>query len=116
MVRDQYQGGSTVMSAISGVEIAMWDLIGKICGQPVWRLIGGRARDSVGAYANGWYAGCRSPAEFASRAARVVARGYTAIKFDPFATALGRWSRHSAKDGREPSLPRQSPMSCRGRE
>jgi galactonate dehydratase len=93
MTRDQYQGGSTVMSAISGVEIAMWDLIGKACGQPIWRLIGGRARDRVGAYANGWYGGCRSPAEFASRAKKVAARGYSAIKFDPFTTAWKRLAR-----------------------
>ena len=44
MVRDQYQGGATVMTAISGVELALWDLIGKACGEPVYRLIGGRAR------------------------------------------------------------------------
>src|SRR4051794_25902135 len=36
MIRDQYQGGSTIMTAISGVEIALWDLIGKACGQPVY--------------------------------------------------------------------------------
>src|SRR4051812_40741886 len=44
MIRDQYQGGSTVMTAISSVEIAMWDLIGKVCGQPVYKLIGGRCQ------------------------------------------------------------------------
>ena len=59
MIRDQYQGGSTVMTAISGVEIALWDIIGKACGQPVYRLIGGRGRDRLPAYANGWYGGCR---------------------------------------------------------
>jgi len=72
MVRDQYQGGATVMTAISGAEIAMWDLIGKACGQPVYRLIGGRAHEIVHAYANGWYGGCRMPAEFAARAAAVA--------------------------------------------
>lgn len=87
MTRDQYQGGSTVMTAISSVEIAMWDIIGKACGQPVYRLLGGRARKAVPLYANGWYGGCRSPAEFAARAASVVARGYSALKFDPFTTA-----------------------------
>jgi galactonate dehydratase len=87
MVRDQYQGGATVMTAISGAEIAMWDLIGKACGQPVYRLIGGRAHETVYAYANGWYGGCRMPAEFAARAEAVVARGYDALKFDPFTTA-----------------------------
>src|SRR6266850_2099667 len=67
LIRDQYQGGATVMTAISGVEIAMWDLIGKACGQPIWRLLGGQTRDTVHAYANGWYGGCRTPAEFAKR-------------------------------------------------
>ena len=38
MIRDQYQGGATVMTAISGVEIALWDLIGKACGQPVYNV------------------------------------------------------------------------------
>jgi galactonate dehydratase len=93
MVRDQYQGGATVMTAISGVELALWDLIGKACGQPVYRLIGGRARAKVEAYANGWYGGCRAPAEFAQRAAAVAARGYRALKFDPFATAWKTLSR-----------------------
>ena len=87
MVRDQYQGGATVMTAISGAELALWDLIGKACGQPVYRLVGGRARTKVETYANGWYGGCRTPAEFAARAKAVAARGYRALKFDPFATA-----------------------------
>lgn len=87
MVRDQYQGGSTVMTAISGVEIALWDIIGKACGQPVYRLLGGRCRERIPAYANGWYGGARSPAEYAERAREVVGRGYRAMKFDPFGTA-----------------------------
>ena len=53
MIRDQYQGGSTIMTAISGVEIAMWDLIGRACGQPVYRLLGGDCHGTIPAYANG---------------------------------------------------------------
>jgi galactonate dehydratase len=87
MIRDQYQGGSTVMTAISGVEIALWDLIGKACGQPVYRLLGGRCHDRIPAYANGWYGGARAPAEFAQRACAALERGYRALKFDPFGTA-----------------------------
>ena len=87
MIRDQYQGGATVMTAISAVEIAMWDLIGKATGQPVWRLIGGRARRTLRAYANGWYGGCTEPEDFARHAREVAARGYAALKFDPFVTA-----------------------------
>jgi galactonate dehydratase len=87
LVRDQYQGGATVMTAISGVEIALWDIIGKACGQPVYRLLGGRCQRRIPAYANGWYGGARTPAEFARRAREAVARGYGALKFDPFGTA-----------------------------
>jgi len=87
MVRDQYQGGSTVMTAISGVEIALWDLIGKACRQPVYRLLGGRYHDRLPAYANGWYGGAGTPAEYAERARQAVGLGYRALKFDPFGTA-----------------------------
>jgi len=92
MIRDQYQGGSTIMTAISGVEIAFWDMIGKKCGQPVYRLLGGRCHDRLPAYANGWYGGAKSPKEFAERARSAVERGYRALKFDPFGTA---WKRPS---------------------
>jgi galactonate dehydratase len=87
MIRDQYQGGSTVMTAISAAEIALWDIIGKATGQPVYRLIGGRAKPALHAYANGWYGGCQSPGDFAARARQVTALGYRAVKFDPFVTA-----------------------------
>ena len=87
MVRDQYQGGSTVMTAISGTEIAMWDLIGKACGQPVYRLLGGCYHRRIPAYANGWYGGARNPKEYAELARQAVRRGYRALKFDPFGTA-----------------------------
>jgi galactonate dehydratase len=88
MIRDQYQGGPTVMTAISGVEIAMWDIIGKACGQPVYRLLGGACQaNPLPAYANGWYGGAVEPAEFARQARDVVQRGYQALKFDPFGVA-----------------------------
>ncbi|HET6884245.1 MAG TPA: mandelate racemase/muconate lactonizing enzyme family protein, partial [Pirellulales bacterium] len=87
MVRDQYQGGATVMTAISGVELALWDIVGKVCGQPVYRLLGGRYHTKIATYANGWYGGARTPAEYAERARDAVARGYGALKFDPFGIA-----------------------------
>src|SRR5215831_12092575 len=95
MIRDQYQGGSTIMTAISGVEIALWDLIGKACGQPVYRLLGGRCHDRLPAYANGWYGAAKTPREFADRARAAVARGYRALKFDPFGVA---WKVLSAEE------------------
>jgi galactonate dehydratase len=87
MIRDQYQGGSTVMTAISGVELALWDIIGKACGQPVYRLLGGRCHARIPAYANGWYGGARTPKEYAERAKEVLGRGYRGMKFDPFGVA-----------------------------
>jgi galactonate dehydratase len=87
LIRDQYQGGATVLTAISGVEIAFWDLIGKACGQPVYKLLGGRARERLPAYANGWYGGAAAPEDYAARAREVVARGYHGLKFDPFGAA-----------------------------
>jgi galactonate dehydratase len=95
MIRDQYQGGATVMTAISGIEFAMWDLIGKACGQPVYKLLGGRCHETLRAYANGWYGGAGTPEEFAARASDVAARGYAALKFDPFHTA---WKELSADE------------------
>lgn len=94
MIRDQYQGGSTVMTAISGVELALWDIVGKACGQPVYRLLGGRYHKRIPAYANGWYGGARTEIEYAERAREAVARGYCGLKFDPFGTA---WKEMSAE-------------------
>lgn len=87
MIRDQYQGGSTVMTAISGVELALWDIIGKACGQPVYRLLGGRCHERIPTYANGWYGAAQTPEDYAELAKDVVARGYRSMKFDPFGTA-----------------------------
>ncbi len=70
MIRDQYQGGPTILTAISGVEIACWDIIGKAQGQPVYELLGGRARERLPAYANGWYGGARTPDDYAAKARR----------------------------------------------
>lgn len=87
MVRDQYQGGSTIMTAISAVEIALWDIVGKACNQPVYNLLGGRCRDRLPTYANGWYGGAKTPDQYAQAATQCLRRGYTAMKFDPFGVA-----------------------------
>src|SRR5262249_57055149 len=51
------------------------------------KVPGGWARERLPAYANGWYGGARTPEEYAEKARGVVARGYAAMKFDPFGTA-----------------------------
>lgn len=101
LIRDQYQGGSTVLTAISGVEIACWDLIGKACGQPVYKLLGGRARERLPAYANGWYGGARTPDDYATKAREVVSRGYRGMKFDPFGTAWKEMTREQMSEAEQ---------------
>ncbi len=76
----------------AAVDIACWDIMGKALGQPVYNLLGGKFRQSVRAYANGWYQVDRDPDAFAERALAVVRKGYGAMKFDPFGTACERIS------------------------
>jgi galactonate dehydratase len=73
-----------VCSALGGVEMACWDILGKSLSVPVWRLLGGKCRDSIPAYANGWYQVERTPDAIARRAEAVMAMGYRALKIDPF--------------------------------
>ena len=101
LIRDQYQGGPTVLTAISGAEIACWDLIGKACGQPTYKLLGGRASDHLPAYANGWYGGAVTPADYARKAREVVARGYGGMKFDPFGAAWKELSRGEMQEAED---------------
>lgn len=84
-------------NAVSGIEIACWDIIGKMCGQPLYRLLGGKVRDKIRVYANGWYQGPREPQAFADRALEIVEMGYTALKFDPFGKAYKFMSREEER-------------------
>lgn len=86
--RDAYwRGGPVLMSALSAVEIALWDIKGKALGVPVWQLLGGKVRDRVPCYANGWFAPAVTPDEFAEKARGAVARGFRGLKWDPFGQA-----------------------------
>jgi galactonate dehydratase len=75
------------MAAVSAIEVACWDIAGKAAGKPVYELLGGKIRDRIRVYANGWYRTERRPEAFAGKARDVAARGYTALKFDPFGSA-----------------------------
>ena len=78
------RGGRLYSTVLSGIDIALWDLRGKILGVPVYQLLGGPFRDKLRVYANGWYTNPASPEVIAEEAKRVVDMGYTAMKFDPF--------------------------------
>jgi galactonate dehydratase len=80
-------GGHIHRTAVAALEVACWDILGKSLGVPVYQLLGGKVRDSVLCYANGWYRTERSPEAFAYAAESVVAKGFKALKLDPFGTA-----------------------------
>jgi len=73
--------GATV-TAISGIELALWDLMGRALETPISTLFGGRYRDSVRVYADCHAGATPDPASYADRARAVAAAGFTAIKFD----------------------------------
>lgn len=77
------RGAMDLYCAISGLEQALWDIVGKAAGQPVYNLLGGKYRDKVRVYANGWSRGTK-PEQLAEQAVAVVKQGFTALKFDPF--------------------------------
>jgi galactonate dehydratase len=95
LIRDVYSEGAQIHNcAAAAIEIACWDIIGKACKQPIYNLWGGRCHEKLRAYANGWYRGPRTPESFAEKAKQVAARGYTAMKFDPFGSAWRTLSRY----------------------
>ncbi len=72
---------------MGAIEVACWDILGKTLGVPIWQLLGGKHRDSILAYANGWYRTERTPENFVGVAKPVVAQGFKALKLDPFGNA-----------------------------
>ncbi len=84
-------GGPVVYGSMSAIDIACWDIRGKVLGQPVYRLLGGMTNESLRCYASqiqmGWSAEKQSrlakPEEYAQAALNAVAEGYDAVKVDP---------------------------------
>lgn len=81
-----YRGGPILMSAISGIEQALWDIRGKELGVPVYSLLGGRVRDKMKVYV--WIGGDQ-PSKAAEEAKERVKAGYGAVKMN--ATANLEW-------------------------
>ncbi len=78
--------GGPVLSAISAIDIALWDLAGKRANMPVYQLLGGAYRKRIKLYANYWFLkGTGQPEEYAEQALAVQQRGFRACKMDPFA-------------------------------
>ena len=69
------RGGRLFSTALSGIDIALWDLRGKILGVPVYELLGGPYENKLRVYANGWYTTPGSPEQNAEEAKKVVSMG-----------------------------------------
>ncbi|MFI5179621.1 MAG: mandelate racemase/muconate lactonizing enzyme family protein [Vicinamibacterales bacterium] len=88
ILRAEYgRPGEIAQSALASFDVACWDIMGQALGVPIWKLLGGRFRERVPAYANGWYQAEREPTRIAELARTVVLRGYRALKLDPFGAA-----------------------------
>ena len=75
-----YRGGPVLMSAIAGIDQALWDIKGKHYGAPVYELLGGPVRDRIRMYQS---AGGATPAESAEHASATVDAGFSALKTSP---------------------------------
>ena len=88
LYRDSYwRVGPVLQSAVSAVNMAMWDIKAKAAGVPVYEMLGGKVRDGVRMYANAWFAGAKTADEFAAAAVKAKNMGVTALKWDPFGKA-----------------------------
>ncbi|MER9056915.1 mandelate racemase/muconate lactonizing enzyme family protein [Mesorhizobium sp. M0910] len=87
-------GGAIIFAGISAIEQALWDVKGKCLGVPVYELFGGKIRDRVRVYANGWYGAADTPDEFARAAESPLKEGYGALKFYPLAQRVGSALQH----------------------
>ena len=74
-----YRGGGVLMSAISGIDQALWDIKGKVFGAPVWQLLGGACRDRMKVYC--WVGGDR-PSDVGAAAKEKMDEGFTAVKMN----------------------------------
>ncbi|MEI6097745.1 MAG: mandelate racemase/muconate lactonizing enzyme family protein [Alphaproteobacteria bacterium] len=110
MYRRAYSSGftqrpdPTVMGAFSGLEIACWDILGKARDRPVWALLGGRMNERIRSYTYLYPEPHLDATEFWSNpdwqgaeAARMVALGFTAVKFDPAGP-------YTIRGGHEPAM------------
>ncbi len=90
MVRQLFwKGGVIKGSAVAGVELALWDILGKSMKQPVYKLLGGACREKMRVYVNGWSGGSLDPAVIREKARMAMEAGYDAFKFS---LALPVWN------------------------
>lgn len=84
---DSKHPGIDYAAAVSAIEIALWDLLGKHAGMPVHALLGGAIVDRVPVYANAWDSPVQTPQAIAERCARMQSEGHRAVKIYPLRQA-----------------------------
>jgi len=75
-----YRGGPVLNSAMGGIDIALWDIKGKLLGEPIWKLLGGPVRERIRVYT---HFGGKTPTETAEEAKKLVGAGFRALKAGP---------------------------------
>ncbi len=85
--RDTHFMGAVLSAAMSGIDIALWDILGKVTGKPVYQLLGGKCRDKVRVFAN---VTGRTVSEFAESAREQVEQGYTSLRATPMLPGFER--------------------------
>jgi len=84
MLRNSYWRPAVVLySAISGLEMAMWDILGKSLNVPIYSLLGGVCNPRLKIYHNGWWFGAKTHKDYARLAKEMTDKGAKALKFDP---------------------------------
>jgi len=81
VTRDTHFQGAPLQAALSAIDIALWDILGKSFGKPVYELLGGKTRDRVKVFE---VVRGTTYEEFAASASESVARGYTSLRVIPF--------------------------------
>jgi galactonate dehydratase len=86
-----YMGSrGAAVECVSGIDIALWDIRGKVLGQPIYELLGGAVRDEIALYTHPDQRKFTTPEGVVSEIRDIVASGHTALKFDPFPWQGGR--------------------------
>lgn len=91
-------GGTTnapIIFAITGIENALYDIVGKALGVPVYQLLGGKYRDRIRLYADCHAGETNEPQAYAEKALQVIEEGYSAVKFDVDHAGVGEWDEYN---------------------
>lgn len=104
----RFPGGLIMMSVLSGIDIALWDIAGKVAGMPVWALLGGKCRNRIRTYGEAYG---NTPKEASDYAKKIVdTYGFTAVKCFPLfgSPDLPLWNRRVRDAGEKMRAVREA--------